>query len=189
MLKSIILLLAFVSLVSFSSMIAESAFVEDFNDGKADKWDAVSGDWKVENSEYIQVEVNAKGGGEARNRASGYAIGDKNWVDYTFEVKINPVSSNNYAGIMLRVGALDPGGDGNTFNNKSQYYYWLIGIGGNYSKIWQAPALKALEESPGDTLKPNKWGMKLRLRSKDRMLSYILMESYKKISNFLMNLS
>ena len=154
--RKIILLFA-IFIVSFSPITAYCVFVENFNDGKADNWKEVSGEWKVENGEYIQAAATDKGGGEARNRASGYAIGSKDWVDYTFSVRINQISSNNYAGVMFRVGSLDGGADGNTFNNKSTYYYWLIGIGGNYSKIWQAPALKALEETPGDTLKANSW--------------------------------
>lgn len=149
-------LLIVILMISFSSVVGYCVFIENFDDGKADKWLEVSGEWKVEKGEYIQSEA-SKGGGEARNRASGYAVGDKSWVDYTFTVRINPISSTNYAGVMFRVASLDGGAEGNTFNNKSTYYYWLIGIGGNYSKIWQAPVLKALEETPGDTLKAGSW--------------------------------
>jgi len=62
------------ALIFFPSMPGYCAFVENFDDGKADKWEAISGDWKVDGGEYVQAEVNAKGGGEARNRFSGYAI-------------------------------------------------------------------------------------------------------------------
>ncbi len=155
--RKIVILLSLVLVFSLLPMTVYCIFIENFDDGKADKWLEVSGEWKVEKGEYVQAAAVDKGGGEARNRASGYAVGDKNWVDYVFSVRINPISSNNYAGVMFRVGSLDGGADGNTFNNKSTYYYWLIGIGGNYSKIWQAPALKALEETPGDTLKANSW--------------------------------
>lgn len=158
-------------LVFFYSHYAYGAFVENFDDGKADKWQEVSGEWSVEKGEYVQAEETGKGGGEARNRASGYAVGNKDWKDYTFSVKIRPISPNNYAGVMFRVSALDPGTDGNTFNNKSTYYYWLIGIGGNYSKIWQAPALRALEETPGDTLKPNTWNeVKVEMKGQNAKL-------------------
>lgn len=155
--RKIVILSISVLIFSFLPITVFCLFVENFDDGKADKWLEVSGEWKVEKGEYIQNEATAKGGGEARNRASGYAIGDKSWVDYTFSVRINPISASNYAGVMFRVGSLDGGAEGNTFNNKSTYYYWLIGIGGNYSKIWQAPVLKALEETPGDTLKAGSW--------------------------------
>lgn len=133
------------------------AYMENFDDGAANEWEEVSGDWKIDDGQYAQLEAQAQGGGEARNRAAAYAVGNESWTDYTFEVKINPISTSNYAGVMFRVGALDGGPDGNTFRDTSEYYYWLIGIGGNYSKIWQAPACIALEETPGKTLIPGEW--------------------------------
>jgi hypothetical protein len=57
---------------------------------------------------------------------------------------------------MFRVQTLKAGKDGNTFGS-SHYYYWLIGIGGNYSKIWQSPSGQALEQNPGKTLQSGKW--------------------------------
>ena len=169
--KANILYFVSLALVFFSQIPGYCAFVENFDDGKADKWEAISGDWKADGGEYVQSEVFDKAGGDAFNRASGYAVGNKDWTDYTFEVKIKPISSNNYAGVMFRVAALDFGANGNTFNNKSEYYYWLIGISGNYSKIWQAPACKALEETPGDTLKPNSWNkVKVEMKGQDAKL-------------------
>jgi len=160
--------LLFIGLLLSVPLWKIEAYEENFDDGKADGWEVASGDWQIENGEYTQLEVTAKGGGEARNRAAAYALGDTSWTDYTFEVKINPISSNNYAGVMFRVGALDGGPDGNTFRNTSEYYYWLIGIGGTYSKIWQAPACKALEETPGDTLIAGQWNeVKVEMRGQN----------------------
>lgn len=146
-----------VALISFISIWAAEAYEENFDDGKADDWELVSGDWRVEDGALTQFEVVGKGGGEARNRAAAYAVGDEAWKDYTFEVKIKPISASNYAGVMFRVAKINGGADGNTFNNASQYYYWLIGIGGTYSKIWQAPLGSALEQTPGDTLRSGEW--------------------------------
>lgn len=152
-----ILCFLFIGLVMLVPLWKVEAYEENFSDGKADNWVVASGDWKVENEEYVQQEVVGKGGGEARNRAAAYAVGDSKWKDYTFEVKIKPISSSNYAGVMFRVAKIDGGPDGNTFRNTSQYYYWLIGIGGTYSKIWQAPSGQALEETQGDTLEVGEW--------------------------------
>lgn len=137
-------------------VVYAGVFREDFDDGKANDWIVASGSWKAEKGEYVQEEIVGKQGGEARNRASAYAVGDKAWKDYTFEVKIKPISASNYAGVMFRVSSIDGGADGNTFG-RSTYYYWLIGVGGTYSKIWQSPSGKALEENPGQTLAAGKW--------------------------------
>ena len=133
-----------------SSAFTAKAYEENFDSGKADGWEFVSGEWKVEDGMLTQF------GMTGRNRAAAYAVGDEAWKDYTFEVKIKPISASNYAGVMFRVAKID-GGDGNTFNSNSQYYYWLIGIGGAYSKIWQAPTGSALEQTPGDTLRSGEW--------------------------------
>lgn len=160
-----------ISLILLFLPCRTEAYQENFEDGKADEWQTASGDWQIENGEYVQLEVTAQGGGEARNRAAGYAVGDTSWTDYTFQVMIKPISSINYAGVMFRVGELDGGPDGNTFRDTSQYYYWLIGIGGTYSKIWQAPACKVLEESPGDTLKVGEWNeVKVEMKGQNTRL-------------------
>jgi hypothetical protein len=131
-------------------------FQEDFGDGVANDWQVASGKWKVKDGAYVQEEGDP-GVDNARNRASGYAVGDKKWLDYTFQVKVKPLVAGGYAGVMFRVTRLGAAADGNTFGAVSEYYYWLIGIGGTYSKIWQAPAGQALEEAPGDTLTMDKW--------------------------------
>ena len=69
---------------------------------------------------------------------------------------MKPITTSNYAGVMFRVQNLKAGKGGNTFG-PSHYYYWLIGIGGNYSKIWQSPSGQALEQNPGKTLEPGKF--------------------------------
>jgi len=150
-------LILFSAILMISSAFTAKAYEENFDDGKAEGWQFVSGEWKIEDGALTQFEIAGKGGGEARNRAAAYAVGDKSWKDYTFEVKIKPISAGNYAGVMFRVAKISGGGDGNTFNAASQYYYWLIGIGGTYSKIWQAPLGAALEQTPGDTLKSGEW--------------------------------
>lgn len=117
-------------------------------------WNPVKGTkWNVKDAAYRQSNI-------TRNQYSFYAVNDRDWQDYVFEVQINPVSSNNYAGVLWRVQVA---GDGGAAWTSGKFYYWLIGInghGGNYSKIWEANdgAGAAVDENPGtEILKKGEW--------------------------------
>jgi len=126
------------------------AYEENFDTGKAEGWvDASAGkSWKVDKDAYHQPDAGPV------NVFAFYAINDKKWRDYTFEVQIKPVSANNYAGVMFRV---KKSGAGGTSWTTGDFLYWLIGIGGNYSKLWDAPAGAAVHDTPADTLKSGEW--------------------------------
>ena len=119
---------------------------KDWNPVKGTKWD-------IKDGAYHQSNI-------ARNQYSFYAVDDHGWQDYVFEVQVNPVSPNNYAGVLWRVQEM---GDGGKAWTSGKFYYWLIGInghGGNYSKIWEANggAGAAVDQNAGtEILKKGKW--------------------------------
>jgi len=126
------------------------AYEENFDKGKAEGWiDSSAGkSWVLKEKAYHQPDT------APVNVFTFYAINDIKWKDYTFQVQIKPVSSNNYAGVLFRVKNAGLGGASWATGD---FLYWLIGIGGNYSKIWDAPSGKAVHETPGDTLKSGEW--------------------------------
>ena len=57
-------------------------------------WSPVKGTkWGIKDATYHQSNI-------ARNQYSFYAVDDHDWPDYVFEVQVNPVSPNNYAGVL-----------------------------------------------------------------------------------------
>ena len=126
------------------------AYEENFDKGKAEGWKDTSAgkSWVTEEGAYHQPDA------APVNVFAFYAINDSKWKDYTFEVQIRPITASNYAGVLFRVKAAGAGG---TSWATGDFLYWLIGIGGNYSKVWDAPSGKAVDETPGDTLKPGEW--------------------------------
>lgn len=126
------------------------AYEETFDTGKAEGWvDTSAGkSWKAEKDSYHQPDAGPV------NVFACYAIDDKKWKDYTFEVQIKPISVSNYAGVLFRVKNAGAGG---TSWATGDFLYWLIGIGGNYSKLWDAPAGAAVHDTAGDTLKSGEW--------------------------------
>jgi hypothetical protein len=122
--------------------LAGYGYEETFDKGP-DGWEAVKGTkWELKDGAYRQSNLQP-------NQFSFYAVDDRDWEDYVFEVQINPVSGNNYAGVLWRVQAA---GAGNTSWATGKFYYWLIGVenfGGSYSKIWEAPSGQAVDEKPG----------------------------------------
>jgi len=136
--------LAFVSIMLTTSFSVWS-YEENFDSGEAVDWvDASAGkSWEVEKKEYHQPDTGNV------NVFTCYAVDDKKWKDYTFEVQIKPISVSNYAGVLFRVK--DPGAGGTSWST-GDFLYWLIGIGGSYSKLWDAPAGAAVHDTDGDTL-------------------------------------
>ncbi|HIE29139.1 TPA: DUF1080 domain-containing protein [Candidatus Poribacteria bacterium] len=126
------------------------AYEENFDTGKAEGWvDSSAGkSWKTEKDQYHQPDAGNV------NVFTCYAVNDKKWEDYTFEVQIKPISVSNYAGVLFRV---KDAGAGGTSWATGDFLYWLIGIGGSYSKLWDAPAGAAVHDTPGDTLKSGEW--------------------------------
>jgi hypothetical protein len=131
------------------------AFEENFDSGKAKDWTVVTGTWKVDNGEYHQTVP------DGVNLFSFYAVGDKNWKDYTFEIKIKPIQTL-YAGVVFRAMVTGPGGAAPGWS-QGQFISWLIGAsaagGKGYSKIWKAMLGQEamLEGTDGDILKLNSW--------------------------------
>jgi len=71
----------------------ETLFVDDFNDGNADGWEAASGTWSVVDGAYVQSDTSAG--------AMSFA-GNTTWTDYEFEAKVTPVSTKgSKLGVML----------------------------------------------------------------------------------------
>ena len=126
-------------------------YEEPFDKGP-EGWEAVDGTkWELKDGAYLQSNLQP-------NQFSFYAVDAPDWQDYVFEAQINPVSGDNYAGVLWRVQAA---GAGNTSWATGKFYYWLIGIegfGGNYSKIWEAPSGQAVDENPGtERLAKGEW--------------------------------
>jgi len=93
--------------VSLVLVFASSALalIDDFDDGKADGWEAIQGDWKVKNGEYIQedTEWTVTNTNETYHRSF---LGDVNWTDYTVEVDViidGPGELAPIAGVFVRV--------------------------------------------------------------------------------------
>lgn len=141
-----------------------SAFTENFEGKEIPKgWQKGLGLWEVQNGVMRQSEM-------GRNRFLAYAVNDTAWKDYELTVKIRPISATNYAGVLVRVQKL---GSGDAQWATGAFYYWLIGIGGNYSKIWEAPSGAAVEGNPGSTLIANKWN-EVKVVAKGNSLSCYL---------------
>jgi len=135
--------------ITFVFALSVWAYEENFDSGKAEGWvDASAGkSWKVDKKAYSQPDAGPV------NVFACYAINDKKWQDYTFEVQINP--TGNYAGVLFRV---KDAGAGGTSWNTGDFLYWLIGVNAaGYSKLWDAPAGAAVHDTAGDTLKPGEW--------------------------------
>lgn len=135
-------------LIMLISALSLWAYEESFDTGKAEGWvDASAAEsWKVEDKAYHQPDAGPT------NVFACYAINDDNWKDYTFEVQIKP--TGDYAGVLFRVK--DAGAGGISWTN-GDFLYWLIGIGGDYSKVWDAPDGAAVDEIPADTLESDEW--------------------------------
>lgn len=124
------------------------AYEENFDTGEAIDWEDTSTEqtWVVEDDAYYQPDTSQV------NVFACYEINNDVWKDYTFEVQMMP--TGEYAGVLFRVKDASPGG---TSWNSGNFLYWLIGVGGNYSKLWDAPASAAVEDTPGDTLEAGEW--------------------------------
>ena len=140
--------LVYVSVISLA--LSAWAYDENFDTGRAERWvDSSQGQsWTVDKKQYQQPDAGPV------NVFTAYAINDNKWKDYTFEVQINPVSVSNYAGVLFRV---KDAGQGDTSWSTGDFLYWLIGIGGSYSKLWDAPAGAAVHDADADTLKSGEW--------------------------------
>lgn len=137
-------------MISFLCLSAYS--YEETFDKDPQGWEPVPGTkWEVKDKAYRQSNLQP-------NQFSFYAVDNRDWQDYEFEVQVNPVSGDNYAGVLWRV---QKAGAGGTSWATGKFYYWLIGIenfGGNYSKIWEAPDGKAVDEKPGtERFAKGKW--------------------------------
>ncbi len=136
--------------ISISLIFAYStwAYEENFDAGAAVGWEdtSVGQTWVVEDDTYHQPDAGPV------NVFACYAINDEEWKDYTFEVQIKPTGS--YAGVLLRV---KDGGAGDTSWGTGHFLYWLIGVGGDYSRIWDAPANSCMDDAAGDTLNSGEW--------------------------------
>ncbi len=93
--------------------------LEDFNDGKADGWEEIQGDWSVVGGKYLQedTEWTTTATHETYHRSF---FGDVGWEDYTIEAEVTIVEDGELApiaGIFFRVTDLGDMGD---------YYYWRI---------------------------------------------------------------
>ena len=97
--------LVYVSITLITS-VSVWAYDENFDTGKAEGWVDASAakSWKVEKDSYHQPDAGPV------NVFAGYAIDDKQWKDYTFEVQIKPISASNYAGVLFRVKDAGAGG-------------------------------------------------------------------------------
>ncbi|MTQ96519.1 DUF1080 domain-containing protein [Pseudoflavonifractor sp. BIOML-A16] len=73
-------------------------FRDDFNDGSADGWEPVSGEWSVVDGAYVQS--NIKDGHQT-------FAGDMSWTDYEFEVKVTPADTSKNIAVMLNGRAKD----------------------------------------------------------------------------------
>jgi len=149
------------------SSLAQS-WSKNFDDGKANDWVVVTGNWQVDNKEYCQSEMGA-------NRYSFYAVGEKSLVDYVFEVRIKPISGP-YAGVIFRAMETGPGGPAPNWS-KGHFYSWLIGTSGGigYSKIWKAllGAEAMIEGTDGENLKIGEWN-DVRVDVKGKNIEYYL---------------
>lgn len=92
-------------------IIAVSSFAgiweDDFNDGVADGWGEISGEWKVEGGAYQRTDMVPEYG------KSIYGSGD--WADYTIEADVTiieggPDSTSVAAGLLLRTDATGSSG-------------------------------------------------------------------------------
>ena len=74
-------------------------FRDDFNDGSADGWEPVSGEWSVVDGAYVQSKLDM----------NGYQTfaGDMSWTDYELEVKVTPLAVHQKLSVMLNGRATD----------------------------------------------------------------------------------
>ena len=110
-----VLMIAFL-LVSTSHVLG---LLDNFDDGKADGWVEVQGEWKVEKGMYMQddTEWTTTATNETYHRSF---FGDPNWKDYTVQAEVTITEAGDLApiaGIFFRVTSLDEEGG---------YYYWRI---------------------------------------------------------------
>ena len=146
--KKQLLILTYVSIMLVFAL-SVWAYDENFDSGKAEGWvDSSAGEsWQVDKKAYYQPDA------APVNVYACYAVNDKKWKDYTFEVQINP--TGNYAGVLFRVKNAGPG---DTSWSQGDFLYWLIGINvAGYSILWDAPAGAAVHDAAGDTLKSGEW--------------------------------
>lgn len=121
-------ILAIVVLISLMICAAGSyagTWLDDFEDGRADGWEEISGTWEVEDGVYKQAEATA---------AYQKSIHEnEDWTDYTLEVDItmlekSAASTSVAAGVLLRSD--DTGSSG--------YRIWIRSDSGGFQfSLWQ----------------------------------------------------
>lgn len=106
-------------LLVLPSVFLESAFalLENFNDGKADDWTPIQGEWEVKDGEYCQRDTDWTTTATKETYHRSF-FGSLDWKDYTLEAKIKILDGGAtapIAGIFFRVTEISDQGD---------YYLW-----------------------------------------------------------------
>ena len=125
-----------ICLTIFASLSFAGVWEDNFNDGKADGWSEVAGDWKVDDGAYHQTVT------EAVYQKSVYK--DMELSDFTVEVDVNiaemsAASTSVAAGLLLRTD--DEGSAG--------YRFWIRADSNGFQfSIWQNNAFSNLMNDP-----------------------------------------
>ena len=126
------ILVVFLVLVAlaFSSLRSSEAMTWEFNDkAEGDDWTAIRGEWEVDKKAGVFIGSSDLDEGTAIVSDDFW---DSDWEDYTFEVKVKNMGTNNHFGVGFR-----DDGDGNHYgfylNDAADGQYWFGFFNGAYT--------------------------------------------------------
>ena len=99
--------------LSISFVQGVDALTDNFNDGNAQDWMPIQGDWSVEKGEYVQEDLEWTTTATHDTYTRSY-LGEEEWEDYTFEAKVRIEEGGDLApiiGIFFRVTEKSDTGD------------------------------------------------------------------------------
>ena len=116
--------------IAFPSLKSAEALTWEFDDDAEEKdWQAIKGDWEVDAKAGVLIGSSDADEGTA---IVSQDVWDENWEDYTFEVKVKNMGTNNHFGVGFR-----DDGAGNHYgfylNDAADGNYWFGFFNGGYT--------------------------------------------------------
>ena len=99
--------------LSLNFMPGAFALTDNFNDGNANGWTEIQGDWSVKKDEYVQEDTKWTTTATHETYTRSY-LGEEDWEDYTFSAKVRIEEGGELApiiGIFFRVTEKSDTGD------------------------------------------------------------------------------
>jgi len=126
----LVLLALFLMALAFSSQWRAEALVWEFsNKAEENDWTAIKGEWSVDTKEGVLIGSSDLDEGTA---IVSEKVWNSAWNDYTFEVKVKNMGTNNHFGVGFR-----DDGKGNHYgfylNDSADGQYWFGFFNGGYT--------------------------------------------------------